>query len=163
MKRGLSRVIVLALAAVLILSLIPAVSAAASDDLYSTVNQQVRTYAKSINKADAASSAASAMATHGLLNGGRKMTAGAAHALTATLMNSEIYQAALSKGITNTIRAMEKTTLNQTMILHGSCSWYDNSTSRSYKDTTAKKNTTYYYKVVAVCQNTAGIVSIKSK
>ena len=52
---------------------------------------------------------------------------------------------------------------------NGAYSLVKTTTSRSYKDTTAKKNTTYYYKVVAVCQNTAGnsaysgIVSIKSK
>ena len=43
MKRVYSRFIALALSAVLILSLIPPVSAA-SDDLHSTVDRQVRAY-----------------------------------------------------------------------------------------------------------------------
>ena len=87
MKRVYSRLIALALSAVLILSLIPPVSAAA-DDLHSTVDRQVRAYCKSINQSDADTKAAAAMASHGILKGGQKLIAGTTHSLTATLMNS---------------------------------------------------------------------------
>ena len=51
---------------------------------------------------------------------------------------------------------------------NGTYSLVKTTTSCSYKDTAAKKNTTYYYKVVAVCNPTAGnsaysnVVSIKA-
>ena len=52
---------------------------------------------------------------------------------------------------------------------NGTYSLVKTTTSRSYKDTSAKSGKTYYYKVVAVCKTSAGnsaysgIVSIKSK
>ena len=61
-----------------------------TNDLKSEVERQIRAYADSIDQSDAVDSAALALAVHGMTKGGKKLSVGKSHALTATLFNSEL-------------------------------------------------------------------------
>ena len=73
-----------------------AIAAVTEDDLRATVDQQIRAFAKSLNQSNADEAAAKALAKHGLSGGGKKLSVGKTHALTATLWNSELMQVGLS-------------------------------------------------------------------
>lgn len=67
-------------------------ASAAETDLQATIEQQIRAFADSIDKPGADDDAARIIAMHGILRGGRTMYADEDHALTATLLNSEMVQ-----------------------------------------------------------------------
>ena len=119
MKRTLSFI----LALVLLLGLMPQVTLTALaaeestefdienrqqiDLTKSSVEEQIRAFAKSINKSGADDSAATALAKHGLTGGGKKLSVGKTHALTATLWNSEMMQVAVTESCAAAIAYMQ--------------------------------------------------------
>jgi len=92
--------------------------------LEATIEQQIRAFADSIDKKDADDSAASALAKHGMTKGGKKLSVGKSHALTATLLNSEMMQAALVDTCTAAIRAMQQLDTQKLDNIIGGFNWY---------------------------------------
>ena len=131
----------------------------AAEDYYTTLQEtieaQVRAFADSIDQADADDNAAIALASHGISGGGRKLTAGKNHALTATLCNSELMQEGLSEMCAAAIEYMQKLDLVSLPYLASHFTWDGGSSvygatvytaaGREYKnmDAPAVKYTTY--------------------
>ena len=135
MKRGLRQFFGIMLAFAMLLQMATAVlplpvhaeeaTAQAADTLYTTIEKQIRAYAKSIDQIDADDEAAMAIAKHGVTGGGKKMSVGMNHALTATLMNSEMGLSAVIRGCEMGIELMQR--MNRAEIYANSgCYWgYD--------------------------------------
>ena len=96
-----------------------AMSRAVHTELGATIEQQVRAFAKSINKTDADDDAAVAIANHGITGGGKKLAVGKNHALTATLMNSELGLATVIQGCALGIQQMQQLNLSEAFVLSG--------------------------------------------
>lgn len=92
-------------------------------DLAATVETQIRAFAKSINKSNADDTAASAIAKHGITGGGKKLSVGKTHALTATLWNSELMQVAAVKTCTAAIDYMQRLDKDHLPYVNGFCTW----------------------------------------
>lgn len=115
-------------------------ASAAETDLQATIEQQIRAYADSIDKPGADDDAARIIAMHGILRGGRTMYADEDHALTATLMNSELLQNTLATTFAGTIQIMQEqgyselfvngdVTWNQDQCIHNTKVYYDDTYS----------------------------------
>ena len=78
-------------------------------DIKPTIEKQVRAYAKSINRSNADDEAAKVLAKHGLTAGGKDLNVGSSNALTATLMNAEMTQVALTDTLDYLIRLINNT------------------------------------------------------
>ena len=76
-----------------------------NDALRTSVEQQVRTYAKSINQSNADDAAAMALAKHGIFNRST-LNANTSHPLTATLMNAELAITRIIEGCVAAINIM---------------------------------------------------------
>lgn len=98
-------------------------------DLETTIEKQIRAFADSIDQSGADDSAAKALATHGMVGNGKKLSVGKSHSLTATLMNSEQAQTALTAFCTSAIRSMQQLDLTQLENTRGAIIWYDTTTS----------------------------------
>ena len=132
MKRGLRRFFGIMLAFVMALQMAAAVlpvqvsaeeaTAQAADTLYAAIEKQIRDYAKSINRADADDEAAWALAKHGVGGSGKKLSVGKSHALTATLMNSELGLATVLRGCAMGIRVMQQLG-RESVFDDGGCNW----------------------------------------
>ena len=83
-------------------------AAVTEDDLRAAVESQIRAFAKSINQSNADDAAAKALAKHGLSGGGKKLSVGKSHALTATIWNSEMMQQLLLDTCAPAIAYMQK-------------------------------------------------------
>ena len=108
----------------------PARTAEASE--LPSIEQQIRAFADSIDQADADDAAASAMAMHGITGGGKKLSAGKNHSLTATLLNSELAQVALSRFCENAIRSMQQLDLDALADARGDITWHGTADSYFY-------------------------------
>ena len=115
MRSMTKRILILCMAVAMLLCAVPvgvcdasAAQATTEDALRATVEEQIRAFAKSINKTNADDSAASALAKHGLTGGGKKLSVGKTHALTATLMNAELSLATIIQGCVVGVEAMRK-------------------------------------------------------
>ena len=115
------RVLSLFLAVVLMISLVPAVQAEETE----SIEAQIRAYAESIDQNNAESSAAMALATHGITGGGKTLKLGEGSALAALLLNSEQFQYWMIEGCGRTIRAMQSLDWTTTRNFRGFCTWYD--------------------------------------
>ena len=132
MKENLRRFISLVLACLILLQLpgmaapvhAEEVSAQAADTLHTAIEKQIRDYAKSINQADADDEAAMAIAKHGVTGGGKKMSVGKNHALTATLMNSNLGLHTVIQNCTAGIKVMQQEHL-PSVFVDGGCNWGD--------------------------------------
>jgi hypothetical protein len=132
MKRMLSFVLTLAL----LMSNVSAVAFATEEEtaapteaieseLEATIEKQIRAFAKSIDKPGADDDAAMDLAMHGMFQGGKKLSVGKSHALTATLMNSELGLATVIQGCEMGIELMQR--LNMTKLFtSGACNWGGN-------------------------------------
>ena len=90
-----------------------------------TIEQQIRAFAKSINQSGADDTAATALAKHGITGRGKKLTVGKNHALTATLMNSELGLETIIRGCSVGIELMQQGGLNSVED-DGGCYWGSN-------------------------------------
>ena len=99
-----------------------AVLSLAASQLSSTVEQQIRAYATSINKPNADDDAAWALAKHGMFNRSA-LHAGKSHPLTATLMNAEASIKGLTIACVGAIDSMQKLSLS-TVAVKGNLDWY---------------------------------------
>ena len=115
------RILSLFLAVAMLVSLISAVSAEKVD----SIEAQIRAYADSIDQSDAESTAAMALATHGITGGGKTLKLGEGSALAALLLNSEQFQYWMIEGCGRTIRAMQSLDWTTTRNFRGFCTWYD--------------------------------------
>lgn len=138
MKKKYTQFISFVLAAVMLLGLVPQVSmdAAAAEKTVKTetlieaIRSQIQAYADSIDQTQANTTAAQALANHGLAGKGKLLSVGEDHALTATLMNSELLQVALTEGCARGIEVMNQTVLSTVQYFKGSSSWYGADDSR---------------------------------
>ena len=78
-----------------------------TDEMEALIEKQIRAFADSIDKSNADNAAAAALANHGLTGRGKKLSAEKSHALTATLMNSEVIQQALIATCTQSVEYMQ--------------------------------------------------------
>ena len=114
-----------------------------SNQLQATIEGQIRAFAKSINKTNADDSAAAALAKHGLTGGGKKLSVGKSHALTATLWNSELLQVATIDTCVAAIDYMQKLDKDYLPNVNGFCAWNDS--NRSYGTFVCIVGGTYEY------------------
>ena len=98
-------------------------AAATEADLRAAVESQIRAFAKSINQSNADDAAAKALAKHGLSGGGKKLSVGKTHSLTATLWNSEMMQTLLIDICAESIDYMKRTALPSLQYVRGGCEW----------------------------------------
>ena len=99
------------------------VRAASTDDLQSIVEKQIHAFADSIDKSGADDTAAAALVKHGLTGGGKKLSVGKNHALTATLMNSELAQKVLINSCEAAIRSIQLLDLDRLEYVSGHIHW----------------------------------------
>ena len=78
------------------------------EQTFLTIEEQIRAFAKSINKSNADDSAATALAKHGITGGGKKLSVGNTHALTSTLMNAELSLTTVIRGCIVGINKMQE-------------------------------------------------------
>ena len=78
-----------------------------TDEMEALIEKQVRAFADSIDKSNADDAATAALANHGLTGRGKKLSVGKSHALTATLMNSEVIQRTLIATCTQSVEYMQ--------------------------------------------------------
>ena len=123
-KRVLSMILVLITLSAPLLGRAGTVHAATTDDMESSIEKQIRVFADSIDQANADDKAASALATHGITGRGKTLNAGKTHALTATLLNSELLQNALTDTCVAAIRYMHRFNTDATLQLKGNSCWY---------------------------------------
>ena len=76
-------------------------------DLESVIREQIEAFAKSIDQKNADDAAAKALASHGISGRGKKLSVGKNHALTATLLNSNWLQEALTNSCVKMIESRE--------------------------------------------------------
>ena len=121
----MKRIFSLVCAIVLALAMISPVSAStpANEDLTDSVRSQVRSYAASIAQSNSIQNAASALAKHGLTQGGKKLSVGKSHALTAALWSTELLQEGLTQSISQLIYMMQETNPTGTEYVRGYCVW----------------------------------------
>ena len=100
----------------------------AETDMESIIREQIEAFAKSIDQKNADDTAAKALAKHGISGGGKTLSVGKNHALTATLMNSELMKLALTDACRQTVEYMQ--TLDEKVL---------------YLDVGGGWNTTRYY------------------
>ena len=105
-------------------------SDARTTDISASVEKQIRDFAKSINKTNADDAAASALAKHGLSGGGKKLSVGKSHALTATLMNSELGLTTIIRGCSVGVELMQQMGLSAVSD-DGGCYWGTNKKNNS--------------------------------
>ena len=103
MKKMIMRLLSIALVLVLLIPMVPTAHAASGggasyEDIYASVEKQVKEFAKSIYYANADDDALWALAKHGLTNR-TTLKAGKTHALTVTLYNSNLLQNYLIKSL----------------------------------------------------------------
>ena len=106
----MKKVISIFLCFVMVFGLLP-VSVFAEEteqSLEEIIRPQIEAYAKSIDQKDADSKAADALAAHGITGKGKKLSVGESHALTATLMNSELVKFLVSKICSELILLIEE-------------------------------------------------------
>lgn len=134
MKKRYIRAVAMVLLCGCLLSLAPYTPrvSASSDgvDLQSLVEQQIRTFADSIDQSNADDKAALALATHGIFGSGKKFSVDEGHALTATLWNSELLQVAMTETCVAAIEYMQKLDLDELPYVKGYCIW--NSANTTY-------------------------------
>ena len=94
-----------------------------SEQLQATIEEQIRAFADSIDKKNADDTAAKALAKHGLSGGGKKLSVGKNHALTATLWNSELFQNALIEGCVGAVTTMQQISASELPYTTGCVEW----------------------------------------
>ena len=100
----------------------------AETDMESIIREQIEAFAKSIDQKDADDKAAKALAKHGISGGGKKLSAGKNHALTATLMNSNWFQEVLTNSCIKMIETRQ--IIGQSRVYgRGSCNWTEDKSS----------------------------------
>ena len=67
-------------------------NASAENSLEEIIRPQIEAYAKSIDQKDANKKAQDALLGHGMRGKGKKLSVGESHAITATLMNGELFK-----------------------------------------------------------------------
>ena len=75
---------------------------------FPTIEEQIRTFANSIDTPNADYSAALALAKHGISGAGKKLSVDQNHPLTATLMNAELSMTTIIDGCTVAIEKMQE-------------------------------------------------------
>ena len=73
-----------------------------------SIEEQIRAFARSIDKSNANYSAAMALAKHGTTGDGKKLSVNQSHPLTATLMNAELSLTTIIHGCTVAIEKMKE-------------------------------------------------------
>ncbi len=87
--------------------------AAEKQNLKEMIRPQIEAFAKSINKTNANGDAQDAIITHGLYGGGKKLSVGKSHALTAVIVNSELAKAYLTDLCAEMIKTADEFNLNK--------------------------------------------------
>jgi hypothetical protein len=97
-------------------------------DIESIIREQIEAFAKSIDQKDADTKASRALANHGVSGGGKKLSVGKNHALTATLMNSNWFQEVLTNSCIKMIETRQ--IIGQSRVYgRGSCNWTEDKSS----------------------------------
>lgn len=142
----MKKLISILLSAVILLGVFPqnmTVKAAdAQTDLESIIREQIEAFAKSIDQKNAVNKAAKALASHGISSGGKKLSVGKSHALTATLMNSELALETIIKSCQIGIRFMQRKGLTSCFARAG-CNW----SAKELTYTPTILNSDYIYEV----------------
>ena len=128
----MKKLISILLSAVILLGIFPqnmtvkaadaAVQTDTQTDLEIIIREQIEAFAKSIDQKNADTKASKALASHGISGGGKKLSVGKNHALTATLMNSNWFQEALTNSCIKMIETRQ--IIGQSRVYgRGSCNW----------------------------------------
>ena len=95
----------------MIFNIFPVKTFAEEQNLEEIIRPQVEAFAKSIDQKNADGAAQDALISHGIKGNGKKLSVGKSHALTATLMNSELvkeYLTVVCSELVNATKELEK-------------------------------------------------------
>jgi hypothetical protein len=92
-------------------------------DIESIIREQIEAFAKSIDQKDADTKASRALANHGVSGGGKKLSVGKNHVLTATLWNSELMQLFLTHGCAELLKLIQQRG-DASLYIDGRCNYY---------------------------------------
>ena len=118
----------------MILNILPIKTLAEEQSLEEIIRPQIEAFAKSIDQSGADGKALDAVIAHGIGGNGKKLSVGKKHALTATLMNSELTKEYLTNLCAEMIRMSKEIGTNEIHSL-GAIFWQ------------IKKNNFYYFKL----------------
>ncbi|MBQ7875181.1 MAG: hypothetical protein IJ306_08520 [Oscillospiraceae bacterium] len=124
MRNFVKKTFCLVLAAIMILGNAGIVFAAESEEqnLEEIIKPQIEAFAKSIDQKDADGAAADALAMHGMFKNGKDLRVGESHALTATLVNSELMKAYLTEACVEMIKTTKQLKVKDVYNLN-ICDW----------------------------------------
>ena len=121
-KRWISILLILT---VILLPMIPSAQAVEADpEIGELVEQQYEAFARSKDKAGMDERALWDMVNHAMYGRGRTKVFGNDDAITAVMLNSEMYKATVIKALTTAVTQMEWFSMDE-MKLRGSTGWYD--------------------------------------
>jgi len=122
----MKRFISLAICFLMMINIFPVKAFAEEEQsLEEIIRPQVEAFAKSIDQKDADGAAQDALITHGMFGDGKKLSVGKNHAITATLMNSELMQAYLTEACSEMILLSKEIGKSEIHDL-GACGWHFN-------------------------------------
>ena len=123
----MKRIFSLVFAFVLALAMIPLPARAAEstrkDQIHQAVDSQIRSFAATLKQSGADDAAAKALAKHGLTQGGKKLSAGKSHSLTAALWGTEMLPAALIDSCAEALFLMQATDPTESWYVRGDNRW----------------------------------------
>ena len=123
----MKRIFSLVCAFVLTLAMIPLPVRAAEnglkEEIHTAVDSQIRAFAATLKQSGADDAAAKALAKHGLTQGGKKLSAGKSHSLTAALWSTEMLPAALIDSCAEALSLMQATDPTEPWYIRGDNQW----------------------------------------
>ena len=123
----MKRILSLVCALVLVLAMIPLTARAAEStlkaEIHQAVDSQIRAFAATLKQSGSDDTAAKALAKHGLTQGGKKLSAGKSHSLTAALWSTELLPAALIDGCSEALSLMQATDPTDPWYVRGDNRW----------------------------------------
>ena len=131
----MKRIFSLVCALVLALTMIPlparAMESTLKDEIRQAVDSQIRAFAATLKQSGADDAAAKALAKHGLTQGGKKLSTGKSHSLTAALWSTEMLPAALIDGCSEALVLMQSTDPTEPWYVRGDNQWNGSSSTIS--------------------------------
>ena len=136
MKTGgkMKRFISLAICFLMIINIFPVTAFAEEEQsLEEIIRPQVEAFAKSIDQKDADGAAQDALITHGMFGDGKKLSVGKNHAITATIVNSELAKEYLTKLCVDLIKTIDEIQTDEIYSLGYNMFYFDGTLEYRYE------------------------------
>ncbi len=146
----MKRIISLVLCFLMIINIFSATAFAEEEqNLEEIIRPQIEAFAKSIDQKNAAGGAQDALVLHGLGGSGKKLSVGKNHAITATIVNSELIKEYLTKVCILLIETANEMNMDK---MYSVCEtiWYFGGNSRAYNLLVYDYDATHLYNLAGV-------------